>query len=35
VTADQQKENNGDRELTQKIRKSLMADKSPRPTRTT
>jgi hypothetical protein len=28
VTADQQKENAGDRELTQKIRKSLMADKS-------
>jgi len=28
VTADQQKENTGDRELTQKIRKSLMADKS-------
>lgn len=28
VTADQQKETAGDRELTQKIRKSLMADKS-------
>jgi hyperosmotically inducible protein len=28
VTADQQKENAGDRELAQKIRKSLMADKS-------
>jgi len=28
VTADQQKENAGDRELTQQIRKSLMADKS-------
>ena len=28
VTADQQKENAGDRDLTQKIRKSLMADKS-------
>jgi hypothetical protein len=28
VTADQQRENAGDRELTQKIRKSLMADKS-------
>ena len=28
VTADQQKENAGDRELTQKIRKSLMADKA-------
>ncbi len=28
VTADQQKENASDRELTQKIRKSLMADKS-------
>ena len=28
VTADQQKENTGDRELTQKIRKSLTADKS-------
>ena len=28
VTADQQKENAGDRELTQKIRKSLMRDKS-------
>ena len=28
VTADQQKEDAGDRELTQKIRKSLMADKS-------
>lgn len=28
VTADQQKENATDRELTQKIRKSLMADKS-------
>jgi hyperosmotically inducible protein len=28
VTADQQKENAGDRELTQKIRKAIMADKS-------
>jgi len=28
VTADQQKENASDRELTQKIRKSLMADKA-------
>ncbi len=28
VTADQQKENAGDRELTQKIRKALMADKT-------
>ena len=28
VTADQQKDNRGDRELTQQIRKSVMADKS-------